>query len=87
MEQTQTAAKVMTEFTCWKCGEESLQEAAVAAATHGAEGELVVRMDIKHSVCQKCGAYAVNPAQARLNKIAGRKVRKGRIREANRASA
>ena len=86
MEQTQAATKIPTEITCWKCGDESLEEATVAVATHGSQGELVVPMDIKHSVCKKCGAYAVNPAQARLNKIMGRKTRKDRIREANRAS-
>jgi ribosomal protein L40E len=86
MEQALATAQVMTELTCWKCGEESLQEAAVADTKHGSQGELVVPVDVKHSVCQKCGAYAVNPAQARHNKITGRKTRKDRIREANRAS-
>jgi len=85
MEQAQ-AVKVMTELTCWKCGEESLQEAANSAAKHGPNGELLAAMDVKHSVCQKCGAFAVNPLQARHNKMAGRKTRKERIRDANRAS-
>ena len=62
-------------------------EAASAGATRGTHGELMASTDIKHSDCQKCGAYSVNPAQARLNKIAGRKVRKELIRESNRISA
>ena len=83
----QAATKVITDLTCWKCGEETLKEAASAAATRGSHGELMAATDIKHSDCQKCGAYSVNPAQARLNKIAGRKVRKELIRESNRISA
>lgn len=87
MEQAQAAAKVMTELTCWKCGEESLKEAASAGAARGSHGELLASMEFKHSDCQKCGAYSVNPAQARHNKIIGRKNRKELIRESNRTSA
>jgi hypothetical protein len=83
----QAATKIVTDLTCWKCGEETLKEAASAVATRGSHGELMAATDIKHSDCQKCGAYSVNPAQARLNKIAGRKVRKELIRESNRTSA
>lgn len=85
MEQSTT--KVMTDLTCWKCGEESLKEAAGAGAARGAHGELLASSELKHSDCQKCGAYSVNPAQARHNKMVGRKTRKGLIREANRTSA
>ncbi len=87
MEQASATAKVMTDLTCWKCGEESLKEAASAAATRGAHGELLAATSLKHSDCQKCGAYSVNPAQARHNKMMGRKVRKEHIRESNRTSA
>ena len=87
MEQALAAAKVMTDLTCWKCGEESLKEAASTGATRSAHGELLAATDIKHSDCQKCGAYSVNAAQARHNKMVGRKVRKEMIRESNRTSA
>lgn len=87
MEQAQAATKVITAYTCWKCGEESLKEAASTGATRSAHGELVASTDIKHSECQKCGAYSVNPAQALHNKTVGRKNRKELIREANRTSA
>ena len=77
----------MTELTCWKCGEDSLQEAAGdEAAKHGSYGEQAAATGVKHSVCQKCGTYAVSPAQSRHNKIARRKTRKERIRDANRTS-
>ncbi len=83
----QAATKVKTDLTCWKCGEESLKEFAGAGAARGAHGELVASTDIRHSDCQKCGAYSVNAAQARHNKIIGRKARKEVIREGNRTSA
>jgi cytochrome c-type biogenesis protein CcmH/NrfF len=51
----QATAKVMTELTCWKCGEESLQEANGAGATRGAKGELLASVEMRHSECQKCG--------------------------------
>lgn len=85
MEQA-IAAKVVTELTCWKCGEESLKPTTAAGAALNARGEVDVSTATQHSVCEKCGSYAVNPAQARHNKIVGRKVRKSMIREANRAS-
>lgn len=87
MEQTQAGVKIMTDLTCWKCGEESLQEAAIAGVTRGPHGDLLNSTDIRHSDCQKCGAYSVNPAQALHNKTVGRKSRKARIIEANRTSA
>jgi hypothetical protein len=80
-------AKVMTDLTCWKCGEESLKEAASAGAARGAHGELLASSEIKHSDCQKCGAYSVNAVQARHNKTMGRRNRKEVIRESNRTSA
>jgi hypothetical protein len=87
MEQTQTAVKIISDLTCWKCGEESLKEAAVAGIARGAHGDLMASTDIRHSDCQQCGAYSVNRAQALHNKTVGRKSRKERIRESNRTSA
>jgi hypothetical protein len=87
MEQAQAAVRVMTDLTCWKCGEESLKEAPAAGIARGAHGEVAGLSDIRHSDCQKCGAYSVNAAQARHNKTMGRKARKEHIREANRTSA
>jgi hypothetical protein len=84
MEQATT--KVMTELTCWKCGEESLLEAASAGATRGAHGELLASTHLRHSECQKCGTYSVNAAQALHNKAVGRKTRKAHIYESNRVS-
>lgn len=77
----------MTDLTCWKCSEESLVEAINTGAARGTHGELLASMHIHHSDCPKCGAYSVNAAQARLNKMAGRKARKEVIREGNRTSA
>jgi hypothetical protein len=87
MEQAQATTKVMTALTCWKCGEESLKEAAHAGVTRGPHGDLVASTDIWHSDCQKCGAYSVNAAQALHNKTVSRKSRKELIRESNRVSA
>ena len=83
----QAPINVVTDLTCWKCGEESLKEAASIVSARGAHGELLTSTDIHHSDCQKCGAYSVNAAQARHNKTASRKVRKDHIRESNRTSA
>ena len=83
----QATGKITTDLTCWKCGEESLKESASAGATRGTHGELLASTDIRHSDCQKCGAYSVNPAQAKHNKIVGRKARKEHIYESNRTSA
>lgn len=80
------AAKIANELTCWKCGEDALTETARTDATHGAHGEAAIVLHTRHSVCQKCGSYAVNSEQAVHNKNAGRKARKALIREANRAS-
>ena len=83
----QAATLVMTDLTCWKCSEESLVEAINTGATRGTHGELMATTHVHHSDCPKCGAYSVNAAQARLNKMAGRKARKEVIREGNRTSA
>lgn len=79
----QAIAKVMTELTCWKCGEESLKEVAGTGPTRGAHGELMASTALRHSDCQKCGAYSVNAAQALHNKGVNRKARKSRIRDSN----
>jgi hypothetical protein len=82
----QATAKVMTELTCWKCGEESLKEIAAAPAARGAHGEPQAAVEMRHSECQKCGTYSVNAAQALHNKTVGRKARKAHIYESNRSS-
>ena len=87
MEQTQAIAKPKSDLTCWKCGEDSLVEAAISGVARGPHGDLLTSTDIRHSDCQKCGAYSVNAAQALHNKAVGRKSRKALIREANRISA
>lgn len=79
--------KVTTGLTCWKCGEESLKETGNAGATRGPHGELLASTELQHSVCEKCGTYAVNPAQIIHNKNVARRARKALIREANRSSS
>ena len=74
----------MTDLTCWKCGEESLKEAAEVADSLSAKGERITSAGIWHSDCGKCGAYSVNPAQLRHNKAVARTNRKAIIKEANR---
>lgn len=86
MEQAQVATKVMTDLTCWKCGEESLKEAGNNGTTRGAQGELVASTELQHSECQKCGTYSVNRVQALHNKAVGRKTRKSIIRASNLSS-
>ena len=77
--------KVMTDLTCWKCGEESLVEVADAVPAAHLKTEKVVSSASKHSSCGKCGAYSVNATQARHNKTVGRQNRKAIIKESNRA--
>lgn len=86
MEQAQVVAKIITDLTCWKCGEESLKATAAPEVKRGSQNTLLIATDIKHSICGKCGTYSVNPAQALQNKILGRKIRKERILESNRSS-
>ena len=84
----QTAeAKIMTDLTCWKCGEESLKEFAPDEETRSAKGEKITSSAIRHSDCQKCGAYSINPAQLRVNQTIARSNRKAVIKEANRKLA
>ena len=85
MENAQAVeTKVMTALTCWKCGAESLLEAAGRMDSISPKGEKIVAESRRHSDCQKCGAYSVNAEQARHNKTVGRKTRKAIIKEANR---
>jgi formylmethanofuran dehydrogenase subunit E len=86
MQAQLTAAKVMTDLTCWKCGEESLKEVAVVADSFSLKGERVSDTGIRHSDCQKCGAYSVSPAQVQYNRTVARANRKAVIKEANRKS-
>jgi hypothetical protein len=82
----QAQAKAETELTCWKCGEESLKETGDTGVSRGPHGELLASTQLHHSVCEKCGSYAVNPAQSIHNKHVARRARKALIREANRSS-
>ena len=83
--QPTPAVKVMTDLTCWKCGEESLSEAADTTPSANPKGEKATPSATRPSTCTKCGAYAVNAAQARQNRIVGRQNRKAIIKEANRS--
>jgi len=79
------AMKVMTDLTCWKCGEESLSEAADAIPAANPQGDKAIPSATRHSICTKCGAYSVNAAQSRQNRTVGRQNRKAIIKEANRS--
>jgi hypothetical protein len=81
-----TKTIVFTDLTCWKCGEESLKEVVKAEEARGPKGEKLVSSAIRHSSCEKCGAYSVNPAQLHHNRVAARISRKSIIKEANRKS-
>ena len=88
MMQAQTAtAKVMTDLTCWKCGEETLKQMVETADPHAFRSVNVEASGLLQSECTKCGARSVNATQSRHNKILGRKNRKAIIKEANRKSA
>jgi hypothetical protein len=87
MMQAQTAtAKVMTELTCWKCGEETLKQMAETADPHAFRSEKIVATGLMQSECTKCGVRSVNTMQSHYNKTLGRKNRKAIIKEANRKS-
>ncbi len=85
--QAQTpAAKVTTDLTCWKCGEETLKSTLVAVAVNAFRSAKAEGSGVQKSECTKCGATSVNAAQARHNKILGRRNRKAIIKETNRKS-
>ena len=86
MEAQTTAAKVTTDLTCWKCGEESLKEMVEAVDPHAYSREKLAASGIMQSECTKCGTRSVNAVQSRHNKTLGRKNRKAIIKEANRKS-
>ena len=87
MLQAHTAtAKVMTDLTCWKCGEETLKEMTVAVDTNAFRRAKVEASGLMQSECTKCGTHSVNATQARHNKTLGRKNRKAIIKEQNRKS-
>jgi ribosomal protein L44E len=84
LQASATAAKTITNLTCWKCGEETLKEISGATESFSSKGEKVTSLGSLHSDCQKCGAYSVNADQAQHNKIIARQNRKAVIKEANR---
>ena len=87
MQQQIAATKVMTDLTCWKCGEESLKENTVVVDTKAFRRAKVEASGVMQSECTKCGTQSVNAVQARHNKILGRQNRKAIIKEANRKSS
>ena len=87
MEQQIATAKVMTDLTCWKCGEEALKDTTVVVDTKAFRSAKVAASGVMQSECTKCGTHSVNAAQALHNKILGRKNRKAIIKEANRKSS
>jgi hypothetical protein len=86
MEQQIAVTKVMTDLTCWKCGEETLKDTTVVVDTKAFRAK-VEASSVMQSECTKCGTHSVNAAQALHNKILGRKNRKAIIKEANRKSS
>ena len=87
MSEAQAVAKVMTDLTCWKCGEESLQEVSEKIDPNAFRPANAIITAIMQSKCTKCGAQSINAAQAAINKVNGRKSRKHLIKEANRKGA
>ena len=87
MQQQVAASKVMTDLTCWKCGEETLKEMTVAVDTKAFRSAKAEASGVMQSECTKCGTHSVNAVQALHNKILGRKNRKAVIKESNRKSS
>ncbi len=86
MQQQLAATQVMTDLTCWKCGEEALKEKLEAVDTNAFRRVTTESSALMQSECTKCGAQSVNKTQARHNKTLGRKNRKAIIKEQNRKS-
>jgi hypothetical protein len=86
MEAQTATAKVMTDLTCWKCGEETLKAMAEPVDPNAYGSAKVAASGIMQSECTKCGTHSVNATQARHNKTLGRRNRKSIIKEANRKS-
>jgi len=87
MSEAQAVAKVMTDLTCWKCGEESLQEVAEKVDPNAFRPANAIVTAIMQSKCTKCGAQSINASQAAINKVNARKSRKQMIKESNRKGA
>jgi ribosomal protein L37E len=85
MQALAAETKVITELTCWKCGEESLKETAPVEEKHGATAR-IRSSGMRHSSCQKCGAHSINAAQSQHNRVLARTQRKAIIKESNRKS-
>ena len=86
MEAQTATAKVMTDLTCWKCGEETLKQMVEVVDTKAFKRAKVEASGLMQSECTKCGTLSVNALQSRHNKTLGRKNRKLIIKEANRKS-
>ena len=86
IEAQAATAKVFTDLTCWKCGEETLKQVVEAVDQNAFRRDTAVASVLLQSTCGKCGAHSVNAAQSRYNKVLGRKTRKAIIKEANRKS-
>jgi len=87
MSEIQAVAKVMTNLTCWSCGEETLKEVFEAVDPNAFRPASAIETAIMQSKCTKCGAQSINAAQAQINKVNSRKSRKLLIKESNRNSA
>ena len=79
-----TESRTTSALTCWKCGQDTLKEAAGATESFSSKGEKVMSTARRHSDCQNCGAYSVDADQARYNKAIDKKNRRAHIRDTNR---
>jgi len=87
MTTTAVAAKIYTDLTCWKCGEETLQPmSGTSKSAANSRDETPALFGGEHSLCSKCGAKSVNAAQAKRNQLVDRKARRANIRAANNRS-
>lgn len=86
MQATPASEKVMTDLTCWKCGEETLKQMVETVDTNAFKRATTVASGLMQSECTKCGTRSINAVQSRYNKTLGRKNRKSIIKEANRKS-
>lgn len=84
MTTTAVAAKIYTDLTCWKCGEESLQPmSGTPKSAASSKDKTAAPFGNEHSICSKCGAKSVNAAQAKRNRLVDRKARRANLRAAN----
>ena len=86
IEAQAATARVITDLTCWKCGEETLKQMVAAVDPKAFRRDAADATGLMQSTCGKCGALSVNAVQSRHNKVLGRKNRKAIIKEANRKS-